>query len=86
MCYPVFFEQTVTTADELSYIRSQIWPILNDSVTVEVAIHLPNSTDLRFSFNRIIFREQLFNLLRKGRYVVTVRMLDKPAKIAQLDW
>lgn len=86
MSYPVFFEQTVVTADELSYIRSQIWPILNDSVTLEVAIHLPNSTDLRFSFNSTIFREQLFNLLRKGRYVVTVRMLDKPVKISKLDW
>lgn len=86
MSYPVFFEQTVTTVEELTFMRKHIWPILDDSVTLEVAIHLPNSTDLRFSFNSKIFHERLFNLLRKGRYVVTVRLLDKPVEIAKLDW
>lgn len=86
MSYPIIFEQTCTTEEELKVIQNRIWRLLNENVTFEVATHKPDSTEKQFFFCHEIFNQRLFKLLRSKRYFVTVRLLEKPLKITSLEW
>lgn len=78
MQYHILFEKTVSTVEELKSIIGQVWRLLSNNVTVEVAIFTPYIKNIKFYPTRQIFHDSVYNSLRSNHYSVTVRVVNKP--------